>query len=336
MKAWQLKDFGLNNLAFVDVEKPEPGPKDVLVRFEAASVNPRDYQIIMGQFTPNIDFPLIPVSDGAGTITTIGNDVTELRVGDRVTPLFFPNWHMGEALGDERKLSSGLEVPGVLREYGVYREETVVRIPDYLTASEAACLPCAGLTAWTSLVTIANIQPDNTVLIQGTGGVAIAGLQLSKALGARVVVISSRNEKLALAKELGADHCINYVKNPEWGIEAFEYAHHGVDAVLEIGGSGTMANSLTAIRHGGHIAVIGYMSGIDVGVTVFPLIIKCANLHGIATGNSENYRAMLAFMEKHEVKPQISAAYSYEEADKALGDIALGTHFGKIVIDLES
>ena len=333
MQAWQLKDFGLDNLELIEAAKPEPGPHDVLVKFQAASINPRDYQIAMGQFTPNIDFPLIPLSDGAGEVVAAGASVTRVQVGDRVTPLFFPNWISGEALGDERKVSSGLEVSGVLREYGVYREEAVVKVATHLSAAEAACLPCAGLTAWTSLVPVANIQPGHTVLVQGTGGVAIAALQFAKALGAQVIILSSSEEKLERARELGADHCINYVKNPDWGAQAFQLAGHGVDLVLETGGAGTMQNSLAAIRHGGHIAIIGYVAGAEMGGTVFPLIIKCAHLHGIATGNRDSYTAMMGFIDKHRIRPQIASSYAYNDADRALGDIVHGAHFGKLVID---
>ena len=333
MTAWQLSGFGLNNLKPAQITQAEPKSDDVLIKFEAASVNPRDFQIIEGLFTQNVKFPLTPLSDGAGVVVAKGNDVTELELGDRVTPLFFPNWKSGEALFDERQISSGLETPGVLRKSGVYNQNAVIKIPDYLTACEAACLPCAGLTAWTSLVPVGNIQPYNTVLVQGTGGVAIAALQLSKALGAKVVIISSSDEKLDRAKNMGADLCINYVKQPNWGNEAFEFAGRGVDAVIEIGGAGTMEQSLNAIRHGGHIAVIGYMAGIQLDVTVFPLIIKCANLHGIATGNRDNFEQMLSFMTNHKIKPTISNLYSYKEAPAALGDLAKGNHFGKLVID---
>ena len=209
MKAIQLSGFGLDQLQVVELDLPEAGPGEVLVKLEAASVNPRDYQIITGGFTPNVEFPLIPLSDGAGKVVAVGEGVSRVAVGDLVTPLFFPNWISGEALGDERKLSGGLEVPGTLREYAVYPEHAISNAAEHLTAEEAACYPCAGLTAWTSLVTRSGIQPGDSVLLQGTGGVALMGLQLAKALGARVIILSSSDERLAQAKELGADHCIN-------------------------------------------------------------------------------------------------------------------------------
>jgi NADPH:quinone reductase-like Zn-dependent oxidoreductase len=335
MRAWQLSGFGLHNLQEVDIERPKLGPHDVMVQLQAASINPRDCQIISGHFTPNVNFPLVPLSDGAGTVVEVGEQVSRLEVGDTVTPLFFPYWVSGEATKDERKLSSGLEVPGVLREFGAYDEQTLVKSASHLSAVEAACLPCSGLTAWTSLVPIADIQPGNTVLIQGTGGVAIAALQFVKALGARVIILSSSEEKLAAAKQLGADYCINYLSNPNWGPMAFEIAGHGVDLVLEIGGGGTMENSLAAIRHGGHIAIIGYVAGIDMGITVFPLIIKCAHLHGVATGNRDNYLAMMEFIQEHNIKPQLTADYGFSDAARALAAIDEMAPFGKVVIGFD-
>ena len=334
MKTIQLTAFGLENLQSVSVDRPTPGPGEVLVKMGAASLNPRDYQIITGQFTPDVAFPLIPLSDGAGEVVAIGDGVSRVAVGELVTPLFFPNWISGEALGDERKQSSGLELPGTLREYAVYPEQALALAAEHLSAEEAACYPCAGLTAWTSLVTKSQIEADNTVLVMGTGGVALMGLQLAKALGARVIILSSSDERLAKARELGADHCINYHSEPNWGEMAYEIAGHGVDAVLEIGGSGTLENSLAAIRHGGHINIIGYMAGVEMGITVFPLIIKNANLHGIGTGNREDYEAMMRCVQEHQIRPVIAARYPMQDTARALDDLQQGGHCGKRVINI--
>jgi len=310
----------------------DPGAGEVLIKFAAASVNPRDSQIISGQFTPNVEFPLIPLSDGAGEVVAVGEGVTRVETGDLVTPLFFPNWVSGEALGDERKVSSGLEVPGVLREYGLYSEQAVVPVASHLSPAEAACLPCAGLTAWTALVEKSGIGEGDSVLIQGTGGVAIAALQFVKALGARAIVISSSDRKLDRARELGADHCVNYMSQTQWGPEAYEFSGHGVDAVVEIGGTGTLENSLAAIRHGGHINIIGYMAGVEMGITVFPLIIKNANLHGIGTGNRNSYEAMMKAVADYAIRPVIDRLYAFEETGKALSDLDVGGHFGKLAV----
>ncbi len=335
MRAWELNKFGLDNLTLVEREKPTIGPTEVLVQLHAASINPRDQQIVSGHFSQDVNFPLIPLSDGAGTVVEVGNQVSRVAVGDRVTPLFFPNWMDGDAHSGERSISGGLETHGVLRDFGVYSQDAVVAIAEHLSFAEAACLPCAGLTAWTSLVPIANITSANSVLIQGTGGVAIAALQFAKAIGATVIILSSSDKKLARAKRLGADHCINYIDIPNWGEKVFQLAGQGVDLVLEIGGTGTMENSLAAIRNGGHIAIIGYMAGADMGISVFPLIIKCAHLHGIATGNRENYAAMMNFIEEHSIQPEIGTRYAFKDANKALADLVQGTHFGKLVIDYQ-
>jgi len=334
MRVIELSAFGLDKLELVDREKPEAGPGEVLVRFEAASVNPRDYQIITGHFTPNVPFPLIPLSDGAGIVEAAGDGVSRVSIGDRVTPTFFPEWINGEALHAERAVSSGLEAPGTLREYGVYRESAVVRAAPHLSSAEAACLPCAGLTAWTALVTMSQIGRGDTVLLQGTGGVALAGLSLAKALGAEVIILSSSDDKLERARELGADHCINYTTTTDWGPRAYEITGYGVDAVIEIGGTGTLENSLAAIRHGGHVNIIGYMTGIDMGITVFPLIIRNAQLHGIGTGNRDNYEAMMEFVGEHEIRPVISSTFSMAEATTALETLAKGQHMGKIAVTI--
>ena len=335
MKAMHLTDFGLDHLAVVDTSEPgEPASGEVLVKFAAAAVNPRDSQIIAGQFTPNVEFPLIPLSDGAGEVVAVGPEVKRVAVGDLVTPLFFPNWFSGEALGAERAVSSGLEAPGVMRELAIYNEAAVVPAATHLSAAEAACLPCASLTAWTALVEKSGIGAGDCVLIQGTGGVAIAALQLVKALGAQAIVISSSDEKLQRAGDLGADHAINYLADPGWGSAAFELSGGGVDAVIEIGGTGTLENSLAAIRHGGHINIIGYMAGVEMGITVFPLIIKNANLHGIGTGNRDSYEAMMDLIGEKRIRPVIDREYAFNELAAALTDLDNGGHFGKLVLNI--
>ena len=334
MKAVHLTGFGLDRLEVKETPQPKPGPGEVLVQFAAASLNPRDYQIVTGQFTPNVEFPLVPLSDGAATIVEVGEDVRRFAVGDTVTPLFFPRWISGEATSGERSVSSGLEVPGVLRQFGVYDEQALARSASHLSAAEAACFPCAGLTAWTALVAKSGISKGQTVLIQGTGGVALAALQFCRSLGAQTIIISSSDGKLARAQALGADHTINYKQTQDWGPVAHEIAGHGVDAVIEIGGAGTLENSLAAIRHGGHVNIIGYMTGVEMGITVFPLIINNANLHGIGTGHRDDYEAMMAFVETHGIRPVIDRHYDFEEAGQGLADLAAGGHFGKLVVDI--
>lgn len=333
MQAWQLTGIGREQLERVTLPTPEPAAGEVLVRFEAASVNPRDSQIIAGQFTSDLPFPLVPLSDGAGTVAAVGAGVTRVAVGDRVAPTFFPDWIDGEALAGERRRSGGLESAGVLREFGVYPQHALVRGPAHLSAAELACYPCAGVTAWTALVERSAVGAGSWVLIQGTGGVAMAALQLARGLGAYSIVLSSSDERLATARELGADATINYRRNPEWGAEAHAIAGHGVDAVVEIGGAGTLAQSLAAIRHGGHVNVIGYMAGPALDITVFPLIIRSANLHGIAAGHRRSFEALLSLVEREQLRPVIGERVPFAEAPSALALLDAGGVVGKVVID---
>ena len=335
MRIMQLPRFGLDNLQMIDMAEPVPGTGEVLVLFGAASINYRDYQIVIGEFAPGQALPIIPCSDGAGEVMATGHGVTRFTAGDKVAPLFFPNWISGQALGDERAVSSGLEAPGVLREFGVYDESQLVALAPHLTAEEGACFPCAGVTAWNSLVNCSSIGAGDWVLVQGTGGVAIVALQLAKALGASVIATSSDDEKLARAKQLGADHGINYRETPDWGMAAMTITGgRGVDAVLEIGGTGTLQQSIAAIRRGGHINIIGYLAGLDIGLTVYDLIMKNAHLHGISVGNRDTAEAMMKFVAEHRIRPVIDHAYDFAEAAAALSDIARGRHFGKLIIDI--
>ncbi len=335
MKICELSTWGFDNLHYRDVSTPQLGPDQVLLKFGAASINYRDYQIVAGEFAPDQPLPIIPVSDGAGRIVAAGDNVDGLSPGDRVSPLFFPEWMSGEALDNERSVSSGLETLGVLREYGVYEPHQVCRFAPHLTDAEASCYPCAGLTAWNSLVTCSGTAAGDTVLVQGTGGVSIMALQFAKAMGARVIVTSSSDERLQRALVLGADHGINYRETPNWGEAARKLTGgQGVDAVIEIGGEGTLPQSITALRRGGHINVIGYLAGIGLGLSVFNMIERNANLHGLSVGNREQFEEMMKFVGAHGIKPVIGRTYSFDEAGQAIQDITRGGNFGKLVVTI--
>ncbi len=336
MKAVTLNNFGVDNLAISELAAPQIGAGEVLVKFKAAAINSRDYQIVSGSFSPETPLPIIPVSDGAGEVVSVGNSVENFAVGDLVCPLFFPEWLAGEALQDERSVSSGLEAPGVLREYGAYQPHQIIKIPPYLSAPEAACFPCAGLTAWTSLVNFSSIGKDDWVLVQGTGGVSLFGLQFAKALGANVIVTSGNNAKLKKALDLGADHGINYNETPDWGATAYQLADNlGVHAVLEVGGTGTLPQSVAALRRGGHINIIGYFAGIEIGLNVFQLIERNAHMHGLSVGNRSGFEAMLAFAETHQIRPVISQTYDFSEAGNAIEAISTGDYFGKLIVRID-
>ena len=335
MKICELSAWGFDDLHYRDVETPKPGPDQVLLKFGAASINYRDYQIVAGEFAPAQPLPIIPGSDGAGQIVATGDNVDGLSPGDRVSPLFFPEWMSGEALANERSVSSGLETLGVLREYGIYEQHQVCRVAPHLTDAEASCYPCAGLTAWNSLVTFSGITAGDTVLVQGTGGVALMALQLAKAMGAQVIVTSSSDKRLQRALELGADHGINYREMPNWGEAARKLTDgRGVNAVIEIGGEGTLPQSIIALRRGGHINVIGYLAGIGLGLSVFDLIERNANLHGLSVGNREQFEAMMDFVGEHGIRPVIGRTYSFDKAGQAIQDIASGGNFGKLVVTI--
>jgi NADPH:quinone reductase-like Zn-dependent oxidoreductase len=333
VKALELAKFGIDHLREVTIDDPEPDNGQVLVKFQAASVNYRDYMIAEGLFAPPEDLPVIPLSDGAGEIVAVGQGVSSLQVGDLVTPLFFPHWQSGDALGAERSVSTGLEAPGCLREFGAFDETAVVKVANHLSAEEAACFPCAGLTAWSALVTTSGTTSGDVVLVLGTGGVSIFALQFAKALGATAIVTSSSDEKLAHAQELGADHGINYQTTPEWGpaVKALTDGR-GVDVVVEVGGTGTLPQSFKAIRRGGHIPVVGALAGAQMDLAVYELIMTNAHVHGIGVGNRAGYEEMMSFVEQHRISPVIHQIYSFDEAPAAIRDINEGQHFGKLVV----
>jgi NADPH:quinone reductase-like Zn-dependent oxidoreductase len=336
MRVVEVPEWGIEKLRLIEAEAPQAGAGQVLVRFGAASVNYRDYQIVAGEFSPGQPLPIIPFSDGAGVVESVGAGVTGLARGDRVATLFFPDWMSGEALGAERAVSSGLEAPGVLRELGVYQENAVAKVAAHLSDEEASCLPCAGVTAWNCLTTYSGIKAGDTVLVQGTGGVAIMSLQFAKAMGAQVIVTSSSDERLKQAQSLGADYGINYGEVPEWGEAAKDLTGgRGVDAVIEIGGEGTLPQSIASIRRGGHINIIGYLAGYGLGLSVIHLIERNAHLHGLSVGNREQFEAMMGFIAKHHIRPVIARTYSLEKTDQALRDMAGGGHFGKLVVTIK-
>lgn len=333
MRALELPEFGIEHIREIELEESAPGDGQVLVQFEAAAVNYRDFMIAEGMFAPREDLPIIPLSDGAGEVVAVGQGVSALQPGDRVTPLFFPRWMSGDALGDERSVSTGLEAPGCLREHGVFDERAVVKVPGYLNAEQAACFPCAGLTAWSALVTTSGISAGDSVCVLGTGGVSIFALQFAKAMGATVIVTSGSDEKLDRARELGADHVINYKATPDWGPAAKALTGgRGVDVVVEIGGTGTLPQSFKAIRRGGHIPIIGALAGAEMGVLVYELIMTNAHLHGIGVGNRVCYEDMMKFCAQQEIVPVIDRAYAFDDAASAIRDIDKGEHFGKLVV----
>jgi NADPH:quinone reductase-like Zn-dependent oxidoreductase len=258
MRVWEIQEsYGLDHLRLAERPDPSPGPGQVVVAMKAASLNYRDLLTVKGM-GGGFPLPLVPFSDGAGEVTAVGANVKRVKVGDRVCPLFFQSWFDGPVADYSRASALGGSAPGVLQEKLVLDAEGVSRIPDHLGWDEAATLPCAGLTAWRAVAVEAPVGPDQTVLVQGTGGVSIFALQFAKARGAKVIATSSSDEKLARARKLGADQVINYKTTPDWGAKALELTNgKGVDLVVEVGGENTLSHSLNAARVGGSIVVMG-------------------------------------------------------------------------------
>ena len=333
MKVYEVKEFGIENLALVNREEPQPGANEVLVKFHAASLNYRDLMFVNGVYNPKAKLPAVPFSDGAGEVAAVGSDVTRWKAGDRVCPIFTQGWIEGEPSLQKNRATLGAgAMDGVLREYGAFDENGLVRIPEHLSFEEAATLPCAAVTAWDAVVDSGRLKAGQTVLALGTGGVSIFALQLAKMHGARVFITSSSDEKLERAKELGADETINYKSAPDWDKEVLSRTNKiGVDHVIEVGGTGTLSKSLNSVRVGGHVALIGVLaSGGDFNP--LSVLMKGVRLHGIFVGSRQMFEDMNSAIEANKLKPVIDKTFVFEEVREALKYMESGSHFGKIVI----
>jgi NADPH:quinone reductase-like Zn-dependent oxidoreductase len=327
------KPGGLDKLVIEERPDPAPGPGQVLVRVRASSLNYHDFIVALGGIpTPD---GRIPMSDGAGEVVALGEGVTKWKVGDKVLSLFFPGWQSGqvEAAGFQSVPGDGAD--GFGAELVVAPETAFTRMPSGWTFEEAATLPCAALTAWRGLVCEARIKPGDWVLTQGTGGVSIFALQIAKAAGCRVISTSSSPEKMERLKKLGADHVINYKETPEWGKAAFELTGgRGVDEVIEIGGPGTMAQSIAACRPGGHISLIGVLTGVSGEVPTAALFSRNITLSGITVGSRRMQEDMIDAIEANGFKPVIDSTFPLDQIAAAFAHQASQKHFGKIVLTI--
>jgi NADPH:quinone reductase-like Zn-dependent oxidoreductase len=333
MKAYEYRQFGLEHLALVEREEPRPAANEVVVRFHAASLNFRDIMFAKGVYNPRARLPAVPFSDGAGVVSAVGEGVTRWKVGDRVCPIFTQGWIDGPPSAQKNKTALGAgDLDGVLREFGAFHESGLVRIPEHLSFEEAATLPCAAVTAWNALVESGGLKAGDTVLTLGTGGVSIFALQFAKQHGARVIATSSSDEKLARARELGADETINYKTTPAWDKEVLRLTGGaGVDHVVEVGGSGTLAKSANAARVGGHVSVIGVLaSGGDFNPV--SILMKSLRMQGIFVGSRQMFEDMNRAIEATRLKPVVDKTFSFGEAREALRYMESGSHLGKIVL----
>jgi NADPH:quinone reductase-like Zn-dependent oxidoreductase len=264
----------------------------------------------------------------------VGEGVTRVKPGDRVATLFFQGWISGPPTLAKLSTSLGFPIPGAGRELAVFSADGVSKVPDFLSDDEVSTLPCAALTAWRGLFEDARLKPGDTVVLQGTGGVSIFGLQFAHAAGCRTIVTSSSDEKLQRAKALGADHLVNYKATPEWAKPVREATGGvGADVILEVGGAGTIEQSMRAIRIGGHIAIIGVVAGQGNPFNPASLIGNSAKLQGLSVGSRDMFEDMCRAMEQHRIRPVVDKVYPWEEARAAFQAMQGGEHFGKIVLE---
>jgi NADPH:quinone reductase-like Zn-dependent oxidoreductase len=336
MNVFEIQErFGLENLVLAERPDPDPGTGQVLVRMRAASVNYRDLLMVRGDYNPRQPLPLIPCSDGVGEVVSVGDGVTRMGPGDRVAPLFAQGWISGEPTRERLRSTLGGPLDGTLAELMVLGEEGVVPVPEHLSDAEAATLPCAGLTAWSALVTQGQVGAGDTVLVQGTGGVSIFALQFARLLGARVIVTSSSDDKLQRARELGAHELINYRQVPEWGRQVREVTGgRGVDLIVEVGGAGTLAQSVRAVRFGGQISLIGVLAGRKSELDVAPILMKHVRVQGILVGHRKGFEAMSRAIALHGLRPVVDRTFPFDQTPEAFDYLASGRHFGKVVIDI--
>lgn len=339
MKALQVTaPGGLDRLHLIEQPDPVPGPGEVLLRLRAVSLNYRDLLMVQGRYArSDFAFPITPFSDGCGMVEAIGPGVTRVKPGDRVAPLFFQAWLAGAATPETSASALGHLIPGVGRELAVYSEQGVSKVPAFLTDQQVAALPCAALTAWRALFHDARLLPGQTVLLQGTGGVSIFGLQFAHAAGMETIVTSSSDEKLARARALGARHAINYRTQPEWSKEVRRVTNgRGVDFVMEVGGQNTLKESLKSVRLGGHIAIIGVLSGSRESLLIPAVISTNARLQGVSVGSRQMFEAMTRAIERQRIEPVIDKVFPWQDARAALEAMERGEHFGKIALEFSS
>lgn len=334
MQSYEIQEFGLDGLKRAERAQPEPGAGEALVRVRAVSINYRDLMMVQGSYNPKQKLPLIPCSDGAGEVVAVGPGVTKWKPGDRVMSAFSQTWIAGPASKEKSAGTLGSPLDGMLTEYRALSAEGLVRTPAHLSDIEAATLPCAAVTAWHALIERGGLRPGETVLVQGTGGVSMFALQFARMMGARVICISSSDEKLERARALGANETVNYKAVPDWDKAAKHWTGGaGVDHIVEVGGAGTLGRSLRAIKVGGHIAVIGVLGGAGgPDVTVVPVLMQNLRINGIFVGSREMSEAMCRAIEANGLRPVVDQEFGFDEARAALERMQAGAHFGKIVV----
>jgi NADPH:quinone reductase-like Zn-dependent oxidoreductase len=334
MRAIEARAFSIDALALAQRPVPTPRRGEIVVRVRAASLNYRDLAILCHGYMPSLPLPYVPSSDAAGEVVAVGEDVSRFKVGDRVVPVYTQGWYDGMPTQEIRtRRTLGAPLTGVLQEYVAVPAEDAIATPDGLTDAEASTLPIAAVTAWSTLQE-GGLKPGDTVLVQGTGGVALFGLQFAKAAGARVIILSSSDEKLARAAALGADVGINYRSDPEWDKRVRDATGgRGVDIVIETVGS-SLARSLAATAFGGFVGVVGFVGGLEATISPRALLGPMIRVQGIATGPRSRLEALGRAIRTSGIKPVVDARFALEDTADAFRRMERGAHFGKIVIEL--
>ena len=334
MKKYVLKpgEKGVDALHIQELAPQELAPREVCVRVQAASINYRDL------ITANmgVSQELIPFSDGAGVVENVGERAVHLKKGDRVVGLFFPLWQSGHIDADKFAAArGGIPTDGMLANYVYGLEDSFLKFPDYMTYEEASTLPCAGLTAWNALIVRGQLQAGETIVIQGTGGVALFALQLAKTIGARALLLSSDDEKLEKGRQMGADELINYKKNPNWDeLVAEKTFRAGADLILELGGGGTLATSMKAAKINGRISLVGVLTGFDGQINPLAILRKSLVVSGIYVGSRDMQAQFHQALEVNKIHPVIDRVFNFDQAKEAYAFMQSARHFGKIVIEL--
>ncbi|MEO7774992.1 MAG: NAD(P)-dependent alcohol dehydrogenase [Steroidobacteraceae bacterium] len=336
MKAYEVRKFiGADGLVLNhERSEPEAGPAQVIVKIHAASLNYRDLSVSTGQYPGRLKPSVIPLSDGAGEIVSRGAGVTRMKVGDRVTSVFYPDWIAGAISDEVTEFALGGALDGVLAEYIALPERAVIPIPDSLTFNEAATLPSAALTAWQALIVTAGLKAGDTVLVLGTGGVSLFAIQFAKLHCATVILTSSSSAKLQRGAQLKADHLINYRENPQWDTQVLDLTGgRGVDIVIEVGGAGTLERSLRSVRKGGTVVLVGRLAGLGQ-VDPLPIMRRAIRLIGINVGSHETFAAMNRAIAAADLHPVIDRSFPFAEAKAAYLYMQSGMQFGKVLVTL--
>lgn len=334
MRAFEIRDqFGLENLVLSERPEPVAGPGQVLVEVSHVSLNYRDLMMIRGTYNPRQRLPLIPASDGVGRVVALGSGVTRVAIGDRVAGNFAQGWISNPPTRSRLANTLGGPLDGMLAERVVLDAEGVVKVPAHLTDAEASTLPCAALTAWTAMFVEADVGPGSTVLVLGTGGVSIFALQFAVMAGATAIVTSSSDAKLERARGLGARHTINYREHPEWWRRVRQATEdEGVDLVVEVGGAGTLDQSIRSVRVGGTVALIGVLSGAAQELALTRVLMQNIRIQGVIVGCRDSFEVMNSAIAAHKLRPVIDSIYSLADLPRALEHLASGRHFGKVCV----